>query len=103
MHLSKEELHRIEQADLKTCVSDELTDIYEIEIDEKKSVSARVEEYIQEVGNPFLVRVGTYTVKIGYADCQETLNDRMWQYLRKVMERKDKSEPGVRQNGNEYL
>ena len=86
MYLSEEELHRMEQVDIKKAVPEHLVDISKIEIDMKKSVSARVEEYVQKVGNPFLVRVGEYAVKIGYSDCEETLNDRMKQYIRKVAE-----------------
>lgn len=86
MYLLKEELHRMEQADIKKVVPEHLVDISKMEIDMKKSVSARVEEYVQKVGNPFLVRVGEYVVKIGYSDCEETLNDRMKQYIRKVAE-----------------
>lgn len=86
MHLSKEELQRMEQMDIKDAVPDQLVDISVIQIDMKKSVSARVEDYVQKVGNPFLVRVGEYVVKIGYSDCAETLNDRMKQYIRKVAE-----------------
>ena len=84
MHLSKEELQRMEQIDIKDAVPDQLVDISGIEIDMKKSVSARVADYVQKVGNPFLVRVGEYVVKIGYSDCAETLNDRMKQYISKV-------------------
>lgn len=86
MHLSKEELHKMEQVDIRDAVRDELVDISKIEIDMKKPVPARVEEYVQKVGNPFLVRVGEYVVKIGYSDCEETLNDRMKQYIRKIAE-----------------
>ncbi len=86
MHLSKEEFLRMKQTDIKNAIPDTLVDISEIEIDMKKSVSSRVEEYVQKVGNPFLVRVGDYVVKIGYSDCDETLNDRMKQYIRKVAE-----------------
>ena len=86
MHLSKEELQRMEQMDIKDAMPDQLVDISGIEIDMKKSVTARTEDYIQKVGNPFLVRVGEYVVKIGYSDCAETLNDRMKQYIRKVAE-----------------
>ena len=86
MYLSKEELHRMEQEDIRGAVPEHLVDISKIEIDMKKSVSARVEEYVQKVGNPFLVRVGEYVVKIGYSDGEETLNDRIKQYIRKVAE-----------------
>lgn len=86
MHLSKEELQKMEQADIRNAVAEELADISGIEIDMKKPVSARVEEYVQKVGNPFLVRVGEYVVKIGYSDQAGTLNERMKQYIRKVAE-----------------
>ena len=52
----------------------------------EKPVPDRVEEYVRKVGNPFLVRVGEYAVKIGYSDCEETLNDRMKQYIKKLAE-----------------
>ena len=86
MYVSKEELHRMEQMDIRDAVPDELVDISKIEIDMKKSIPDRVEEYVQKVGNPFLVRVGDYVVKIGYSDCEETLNERMKQYIKKVAE-----------------
>ncbi len=86
MYLSEEELQKMEQADIRSAVRDELTDISGIEIDVNKSVSDRVEDYVEKTGNPFLVRVGNYVVKIGYSDCTETLNDRMKQYIRKMAE-----------------
>jgi len=86
MYLSKEELYRMEQEDIRAAVPENLVDISNMEIDMKKAVSARAEDYVQKVGNPFLVRVGEYVVKIGYSDCEETLNDRMKQYIRKVAE-----------------
>ena len=86
MHLSKEELQRMEQMDIRDAVPEELVDISGIEIDRKKPIPVRVEEYVRKVGNPFLVRVGEYVVKIGYSDQAGTLNDRMKQYIRKVAE-----------------
>ena len=86
MHLTNEQLQEMKQIDIKRAVPDTLADISSIDIDMKKSVSSRVEEYVQKVGNPFLVRVGEYAVKIGYSDCEETLNDRMKQYIRKIAE-----------------
>lgn len=86
MYLSKEELRKMEQADLREADPDALVDISGIEIDMKKPVPARVEDYVRKVGNPFLVRVGEYVVKIGYSDQAGTLNDRMKQYARKVAE-----------------
>ncbi|MDE7331062.1 MAG: hypothetical protein K2O16_02315 [Lachnospiraceae bacterium] len=86
MHLSKEELQKMEQIDIRDADADALADISGIEIDMEKSVSDRVEDYVQKAGNPFLVRVGEYVVKIGYSDQAGTLSDRMKQYIRKAAE-----------------
>ncbi len=86
MYLSKEELQKMEQADLREADPAALVDISGIEIDMKKPVPARVEDYVRKVGNPFLVRVGEYVVKIGYSEHAGTLNDRMKQYVRKAAE-----------------
>lgn len=56
MERSKEELQRMEQADIRDAVLDKP------------------------------VVIGGYTVQIGYADCAETLSDRMKEYIRKVAE-----------------
>lgn len=86
MHLSKEELQKMKQIDIREAEIEQLVDINEVAVDMKKTVSARVEDYVQKVKNPFLVKVGDYVVKIGYSDSPETLNDRMEQYIRKVAE-----------------
>ena len=86
MYLSKEELQKMEQMDIREADPDTLADIGRIEIDMKKPVPARVDDYVRKVGNPFLVKVGDYVVKIGYSGNSGTLNGRMKQYIRKVAE-----------------
>ena len=81
-------LQELKRVNIKEVNPDELVDISEIEIDTKQSVQKRVKEYVEQVHNPYLVRVGEYVVKIGYYDCEETLNDRMKQYISKIAETK---------------
>lgn len=81
-------LQELKRVNIKEVNPDELVDISEIEIDTKQSVQKRVKEYVEQVHNPYLVRVGEYVVKIGYSDCKETLNDRMKQYISKITETK---------------
>lgn len=81
-------LQELKRVNIKEVNPDELVDISEIEIDTKRSVQKRVKEYVEQVHNPYLVRVGEYVVKIGYSDCEETLNDRMKQYISKIAETK---------------
>ena len=79
-------LQELKRVNIKEVNPEELVDISEIEIDMKQSVQKRVKEYVEQVHNPYLVRVGEYVVKIGYSDCKETLNDRMKQYISKIAE-----------------
>ena len=81
-------MQELKRVNIKEVNPDELVDISEIEIDTKQSVQKRVKEYVEQVHNPYLVRVGEYVVKIGYSDCEETLNDRMKQYISKIAETK---------------
>ena len=81
-------LQELKRVNIKEVNPDELVDISEIEIDTKQSVQKRVKEYVEQVHNPYLVRVGEYVVKIEYSDCEETLNDRMKQYISKIAETK---------------
>ena len=88
MLLDGKTLQELKRVNIKEVNPDELVDISEIEIDTKQSVQKRVKEYVAQVHNPYLVRVGEYVVKIGYSDCEETLNDRMKQYISKIAETK---------------
>jgi len=88
MFLDGKTLQELKRVNIKEVNPDELVDISEIEIDTKQSVQKRVKEYVEQVHNPYLVRVGEYVVKIGYSDCKETLNDRMKQYISKIAETK---------------
>ena len=81
-------LQELKRVNIKEVNPDELVDISEIEIDTKQSVQKRVKEYVEQVHNPYLVRVGEYVVKIGYSDCEETLNELMKQYISKIAETK---------------
>lgn len=81
-------LQELKRVNIKEVNPEELVDISEIEIDMKQSVQKRVKEYVEQVHNPYLVRVCEYVVKIGYSDCKETLNDRMKQYISKIAETK---------------
>lgn len=88
MLLDGKTLQELKRVNIKEVNPDELVDISEIEIDMKQSVQKRVKEYVEQVHNPYLVRVGEYVVKMGYSDCKETLNDRMKQYISKIAETK---------------
>ena len=73
MLLDGKTLQELKRVNIKEVNPDELVDISEIEIDTKQSVQKRVKEYVEQVHNPYLVRVGEYVVKIGYSDCERDI------------------------------
>ena len=64
MLLDGKTLQELKRVNIKEVNPDELVDISEIEIDTKQSVQKRVKEYVEQVHNPYLVRVGRYVVKL---------------------------------------
>ena len=67
-------------AELKNCRAadfssyDNFTDLREIQIDESKKVPERVENFLEQVGNPYLFKVGDVFVKVNYKD-EKDLSD----------------------------
>ena len=81
-----EDWQNMRQVDLKDVNPDDVVDISEIVIDTEQPVSDRVRTYVEAVRNPFLVKIDGYVVKLEYSDCEETLNDRIKQYISKMTE-----------------
>lgn len=84
MELEKKEWQRMQKADIREAVLEELTDISDMEIDMTQPLSERLQLFLEKVDNPFLVRMGDYILKIEYADCEETLEERVKQYVSRV-------------------
>lgn len=66
--MTAEEHRRFRERDFSDVKLEELTDIGKIRIDRKKSVEEKKRQYLKQVGNPYLVRVGDTMVKIRFAN-----------------------------------
>lgn len=64
--LSKSDLQERSEQDLLSCDIDSLVDLHEITIDTDKTVVDRVRDYIEQVKNPYLFKIGDITVKVNY-------------------------------------
>lgn len=80
----KRELQAMRDVDLMQADRETLADIGEIQIDPAKPVGERVEDYIRQAGNPFLVKCGDYVVKFAYADTEKGMDERMAAYIAKM-------------------
>ena len=54
--------------DLMSVNPDDVTDITKLRIDSSKSVVERRRQYLKQVGNPYLVRVGDTIVRVSFAE-----------------------------------
>ena len=68
----KNDLHPTEFSDFKL---EELTDINSLRIDGDKSVEERRKQYLRQMGNPYMVRVGDTMVKISFSDSGTSFED----------------------------
>lgn len=66
--MTAEEHRKFIETDFSDVKLEELTDIGKIRIDRKKSVEKKKQQYLKQVGNPYLVRSGDTMVKIRFAN-----------------------------------
>ena len=76
-----EKLQEMKIADIMEIDREELVDIMQIQIDEKKPIEERIRDYIEQVGNPYIVKVGEYVVQFKYMDCKKSMEQKMKEYL----------------------
>lgn len=74
-------MEAMKQTGIMQADREQLTDISRIRIDTGKPAEERMEEYLRQAGNPFLVRVGDYVVQLEYADTEKGWEDRMTEYV----------------------
>jgi len=60
---------------------DDLIDINNISINRDLPKDERVIDFIRQIGNPYLYKCGKVIVQIGFANTEETLEDRLESYL----------------------
>lgn len=82
--MTMERLSELQKIPIRELRREELSDADEIVIDSSKSLNQRLQSFFGQMKNPFAQNVGEYILQVGYAeDVQETLDDRMIQFVRK--------------------
>ena len=66
--LDTHDLLRCREAELKSCDAASLVDLRNIRIDADKPVAERVRDFMEQVKNPYLFKVGDIVVKVKYGD-----------------------------------
>lgn len=82
--MTMERLSELQKIPIMELRREELSNAEEIVIDSSKNLNQRVQSFLGQIKNPFAQNVGEYILQIGYEEgVQETLDDRMVQYVRK--------------------
>lgn len=73
--MTVEKYQELQAVDFEDMELGSLTDVSEIRIDRGQPVAKRRQQYLEKVGNPYLVRVGNIKVKVRFADNGFSLED----------------------------
>ncbi len=66
--LTVNDLKHLRNADISACNADELVDLRNVKVNPKASLNRRADNFIAQVGNPYLFRVDDVVVKIEFGD-----------------------------------
>lgn len=70
-----EEYRELKAVDFKGVEISSLTDISKVRVDREQPLERRRQQYLDKVGNPYLVRVGNMKVKVRFADNGVSMED----------------------------
>ncbi len=79
--ISKEELEKMRNTDIRTVDRESLVDIRDIKIDESLGAEEKRREFIRQIKNPYVYKQGEYVVKLSFMDTDATFTDRLKEYI----------------------
>ena len=82
--MTAQELDALKGVDIRTVEKEALVDIREVEVDRSLSLEERKRAYLEEVGNPYAVRVGDMKVGLRFAEDGGSFEEAFENMLRNV-------------------
>ncbi len=77
-------LDEMSRIDIRTVDPDTLVDIRDVEVDHELPKEARILNFIEKIKNPYCFKHGKVIVKVGFADTEDTFENRFESYLRSI-------------------
>ena len=66
--MTAEEYRRFLETDFGDVALKDMKDIRDVRIDRRLSKEGRIQQYLKQVGNPYLIRAGDVKIKVRFAD-----------------------------------
>ena len=73
--------NEMKNIDLNTVDRDALVDIRDVKVDTALPKRERAIDFIRQIGNPYCYKHGKYVVKVGFADSEISLEERLAGYI----------------------
>jgi len=80
--LTAADIEKMQSVNPETVDRSALKDIRDVHVNTELPKKERILDFIRQIGNPYCYRYGDYVVKVGFADTDVTLEDRMLSYIR---------------------
>jgi len=77
-----QDIEAMKNIDIRTVDPATLIDIDSVIINKDLPKNERIADFIRQIGNPYCYKCGKIIVKVGFANTDITLDDRMESYLR---------------------
>ena len=66
--MRRDDLEKLRNAEIHTCNADELTDLRNVTVNRKMPFGERTSDFMGQVHNPYLFRVGSTAVKVEFGN-----------------------------------
>ena len=78
---------KMKNTDIRTVTPCELVERNTVSFNDKAPGEQRISEYVSKIKNPYCYMVDGIIVKVSFADCTETIDDRLEAYARSIYNR----------------
>lgn len=75
---------KLKNEDIRNVDPGMLVERNDITLNTKAERAERISEYIRKIKNPYCYKVDGIVVKVSFADCTETIDDRLEAYARSI-------------------
>lgn len=76
----------LKNIEIETVNPDMLADIQDVKINTNLNREERIKQFIEQIKNPYCFKCGKTIIKISFADTEKTIENRMQEYLKSLLE-----------------